>query len=96
MLDRLTTGLGASSEQVYEIEGQLDLADLSQIAALDRPELKDEPWVPVTQPRLGRVPGGGAFFDELQKGDIARPSAVRVLPHELRGVRPGGRRGSRA
>ena len=70
MLDRLTTGLGASAEQVYEIEGQLDLADLSQIAALDRPELKDEPWVPVTQARLARIPPGGAFFDELQKGDI--------------------------
>ncbi|HSC50192.1 MAG TPA: polyphosphate kinase 1, partial [Gaiellaceae bacterium] len=70
MLDRLTGGLGAAPEQVYEIEGQLDLADLSQIAALDRPELKDEPWVPVTQPRLARLPGGGAFFDELQKGDV--------------------------
>ena len=70
MLDRLMTGLGATSEQVYEIEGQLDLADLSQIAALDRPELKNEPWVPVTQPRLARAPGRGAFFDELQSGDL--------------------------
>jgi len=70
MLDRLVAGLGATPDQVYEIEGQLDLADLSQIAGLDRPELKDDPWVPVTQPRLARIPGGGAFFDELQKGDI--------------------------
>lgn len=70
MLDRLTTGLATSDEQVYEIEGQLDLADLTQIAALDRPELKDEPWVPVTQPRIGRVPSGGAFFDELLKSDM--------------------------
>src|SRR5947209_5235421 len=70
MLDRLTTGLGAASDQVYEIEGQLDLADLSQIAALDRPELKDEPWIPVTPPRLARIPATGAFFDELQRGDI--------------------------
>jgi polyphosphate kinase len=70
MLDRLVAGLGATPDQVYEIEGQLDLADLSQIAGLDRPELKDEPWVPVTQPRLTRIPEGGAFFDELQKGDI--------------------------
>ena len=70
LLDRLMSGLGASSEQVYEIEGQLDLVDLTQIAALDRPELKDEPWLPVTQPRLARIPGGGAFFDELQKGDL--------------------------
>jgi polyphosphate kinase len=70
MLDRLVAGLGATPDQVYEIEGQLDLADLSQIAGLDRPELKDDPWVPVTQPRLAHLPGGGAFFDELQKGDV--------------------------
>jgi polyphosphate kinase len=70
MLDRLAVGLGTTPEQVYEIEGQLDLADLSQVAALERPELKDEPWVPVTQPRLARLPGGGAFFDELQRGDV--------------------------
>jgi polyphosphate kinase len=70
MLDRLMAGLGATADQVYEIEGQLDLADLSQIAALDRPELKDEPWVPVIPPRLARLPGQGAFFDELQRGDL--------------------------
>ena len=70
MLDRLISGLGASGEQVYEIEGQLDLADLSQIAALDRPELKDEPWIPVTQPRLARIRTGAAFFDELERGDV--------------------------
>jgi polyphosphate kinase len=70
MLDRLMAGLGASVDQVYEIEGQLDLADLSQIASLERVELRDEPWVPVTQPRLARIPSGGAFFDELQKGDV--------------------------
>jgi polyphosphate kinase len=69
MLDRLTAGLGAVPDQVYEIEGQLDLADLIQIAALDRPELKDELWVPVTQPRLAELSGGG-FFAELQRGDV--------------------------
>jgi polyphosphate kinase len=70
MLDRLKAGLGVAADQVYEIEGQLDLADLSQIASLERPELRDDPWAPVTQPRLARIPAGGAFFDELQKGDI--------------------------
>jgi len=70
MLDRLMDGLGTAREQVYEIEGQLDLADLSQIAALDRPDLRDEPWVPVTHSRLTRIPSGGAFFDELQRADM--------------------------
>src|SRR5439155_7462957 len=62
MLERLTDGLGTAQDQVYEIEGQLDLADLSQIAALERPDLRDDPWVPVTHPRLARIPSGGAFF----------------------------------
>ena len=48
MLERLTTGLGLQADQVYRIQGLLDLADLAQLAALDRPELKDEPWVPRT------------------------------------------------
>ena len=70
MLDRLMAGLGLEPDQVYEIEGQLDLADLRQIAVIDRPELKDEPWVPVTQPRLARAKDGTGFFDEIRRGDV--------------------------
>ena len=70
MLDRLMAGLDVEAEQVYEIEGQLDLADLGQIAVFDRPELKDEPWVPVTQPRLIRAKEGVGFFDEIRRGDL--------------------------
>ena len=70
MLDRLMAGLGVEAGQVYEIEGQLDLADLGQIAAIDRPELKYEPWIPVTQPRLARAKDGAGFFDEIRRGDV--------------------------
>jgi polyphosphate kinase len=70
LLERLADGLGVGPAQVYEVDGLLDLADLAQIAALDRPELKDEPWVPVTHPRLARAAGSGALFAELQKGDV--------------------------
>ena len=69
MLDRLREGVDASDEDVYPIPGMLDLADLFQIAGLDRRDLKDEPWVPVTQPRLeGRR--GGEFFSEIRRGDV--------------------------
>jgi polyphosphate kinase len=70
MLGRLTEGLGASEEQVYPIRGPLDLADLSQLAALDRADLKDEPWVPSTPARLASVRGGEGFFAEISRGDI--------------------------
>ena len=52
MLARLMDGLAAGDDQVYPIRGPLDLADLSQVASLDRPDLKDEPWVPRTPARL--------------------------------------------
>jgi len=70
LLGRLIEGLGASEEQVYPIRGPLDLADLSQLAGLDRPDLKDEPWVPSTPGRLAAVHGGEGFFAEIRRADI--------------------------
>ena len=57
-----------TDQQVYLVSGLLDLADAMQLAALDRPELKDEPWVPVTNPRFGSGPG--VIFSEIAKADI--------------------------
>jgi polyphosphate kinase len=70
MLLRLREGLGVSEDQIYEIEGLLDLADLMQLTRLDRPDLKDEPWVPVTQPRLARAKDAGRIFDEIRRADL--------------------------
>ncbi len=70
MLQRLREGLGVGEGQVDEIEGLLDLADLMQLTRLDRPDLKDEPWVPVTQPRLARAKDPGRLFDEIRRADI--------------------------
>jgi polyphosphate kinase len=69
MLDRLTDGLRVEPDQVYEIEGPLDLADLTELGALDRPELKDEPWVPVVPPRFARAKGA-SLFDEIARSDV--------------------------
>ncbi len=69
MLERLEDRLGIGSEQVYPQRGILDLADLHQLAELERPELKYEPWLPVTQPRLAN-PVEGNLFAEIQRGDI--------------------------
>jgi len=71
MVDRLTRGLGADETQVYRIESPLDLADLSELVALDRPDLKYEPWVPVVPPRLQSSQSDPArIFDEIARGDI--------------------------
>ena len=41
-----------------------------QLTRLDRPDLKDEPWVPLTQPRLARAKDAAHFFDEIRRGDV--------------------------
>ena len=51
-LSLLERELRLESDDVYRIEGLLDLAGLWSISALDRPELKVSPWTPVTPPRL--------------------------------------------
>jgi polyphosphate kinase len=77
MLESLKAGLDADDDQIYPVDGLLDLADLMEIVALDRPELKDEQWRPVTQPRLALENSGGALFDEIRRGDI-----LVQLPYE--------------
>ena len=57
-------------DQVYEIEGLLDQADLWQLVALDRPDLKHEPWAPVTPPRWARAKTPHRVFDEIRRGDL--------------------------
>jgi polyphosphate kinase len=49
MLDTLVENLELSSQRdVYHVDGPLDLGRLRQLAALDRPDLKDAPFLPYT------------------------------------------------
>ena len=68
MLQRLKHGLGVTDDQIYLVRGLLDLADAMQLAELDRPELKDDPWAPVTHPRFAAGPG--VVFAEIAKADV--------------------------
>ena len=69
MLLRLTERLGISNDQIYAIRGLLDLADVTQLYSLDRPDLKYAPWVPFTQRRLA-VQGTDDLFEEIARRDI--------------------------
>ena len=68
----LLRGLGLEADDSYEIAGMLDLTALYRIADLDRPELRAEPWTPVTPPRL--VPPDedepADVFAAIRAGDI--------------------------
>jgi polyphosphate kinase len=81
MLTRLKQGLGVDDDQLYPVDGKLDLADLTEIVALDRPELKNEQWRPVTQPRLAVHEDGEDLFEEIGRGDI-----LVHLPYESFGT----------
>jgi polyphosphate kinase len=53
MRAQLERSLGVEPEDVFEIEGLLDLNDLSEIAKVSGfAELRYKPWTPVVQPRL--------------------------------------------
>jgi polyphosphate kinase len=71
LLARLREGLDVAPDLVYPVNGLLDLADATEIAGLDRPDLKNEPWVPVTSSRFRPVVNGErTVFDEVRRGDI--------------------------
>ena len=71
VLDLLTRELELQPTDVYQCQGLLDLGSLSALWQLDRPDLKEEPWTPATQPRLrgigAEVPD---LFAVLHAGDV--------------------------
>lgn len=69
MLDLLREAVDVTPDQVYPVEGLLDFADVSQLADLDRPELRFEPWSPLTQARL-QAGTTTDFFAQIRRGDL--------------------------
>src|SRR5712691_7594329 len=71
VLDLLTRELELQTADVYQLDGLLDMGSLSVLTQLDRPDLKEEPWTPATQPRLrgigAEVPD---LFAVLRAGDV--------------------------
>jgi polyphosphate kinase len=65
----LTEGLDLAEGDVYAARGPLALGALWQLHAIDRPDLKDAPWQPATQPRLARE-AQTDFFAVLRAADV--------------------------
>jgi polyphosphate kinase len=59
-------------DDVYRLDVPLALSGLWSLVALDRPELKLEPWTPVTQARLmpAKDSGPADLFDVIREGDV--------------------------
>jgi polyphosphate kinase len=70
MRERLQEGLDVADELVYPLEGLLDLADLGELWKLDRPDLKNEPWVPVARPPWNTFESAAEQFAAIRAGDL--------------------------
>jgi polyphosphate kinase len=66
----LVRELDVELDDVYERSALLDLSSLWQIYGINRPDLKDPAWTPITEPRLVDDGRDDSIFDELRKGDL--------------------------
>ncbi len=70
MLDLLLRELDVDRVDVVQLPGLLDLSSLWQVHAVDRPDLKDAPFVPATHPAFGERETPKSVFSTLREGDI--------------------------
>jgi polyphosphate kinase len=71
MLGMLLEELDLEPGDVYRHKGLLDLTCLHDLRSLDRPDLKDEPWTPVTAGRLAVADDQGkSFFSVIRNRDL--------------------------
>ncbi|MGZ8176397.1 RNA degradosome polyphosphate kinase [Williamsia sp. SKLECPSW1] len=70
MLELLLRELDVDPADVIEVPGLLDLSCLFQVFGLDRPMLKDRPFVPATHPAFGERETPKSVFATLREGDV--------------------------
>jgi len=70
VLDLLVRELEITDDDVVQVPGLLDLASLWQLYEVDRPDLKEEPFVPATHPRLAEGEKASDVFAALREGDV--------------------------
>lgn len=70
MRERLQQGLRVADDLLYPLDGMLDLADLGELCQLDRPDLKNDPWVPVARPPWNSIDSAAEQFNAIRTGDL--------------------------
>jgi polyphosphate kinase len=70
ILEVLLSELEVNPDDVLQVPGLLDLSSLWALYDLDRPELKDDPFVPATHPRLSEGETPKSVFATLRDGDV--------------------------
>jgi len=67
MVEYLTHALGLEQDDVYVVDGLLDVPDLMELYGLNQPDLKDKPLKTVVHPALRNRE---SLFDTIKKHDV--------------------------
>jgi polyphosphate kinase len=70
MLELLLRELEVDQHDVVEVKGLLDLSCLFQLDRLQRPDLKEPPFVPATHPAFAEGQMPKSIFSTLREGDV--------------------------
>ncbi len=70
ILDLLINELDVDPADAVEVPGLLDLSCMFQLYGLDRPTLKDPPFVPATNPAFAEGENPKSVFATLRDGDV--------------------------
>jgi polyphosphate kinase len=70
VVDLLVSEIDVEPDDVLRVPGLLDLGSLFQIYDIDRPALKDRPFVPATNPRFAEGETPKSVFATLRDGDV--------------------------
>jgi polyphosphate kinase len=70
VLDWLLTELDVDPADAVEVPGLLDLSSLWQLYGIDKPVLKDPPFVPATNPAFAEGERPKSVFSTLRDGDV--------------------------
>jgi polyphosphate kinase len=68
--DLLVSEIDVDTEDLLRVPGLLDLSALQQMYDIDRPGLKERPFVPTTNPRFAEGESPKSVFATLRDGDV--------------------------
>ena len=69
LVDLLTSNLELESSDVYRIEGPIDLSRTRALLSIERPNLKDKPFIPVV-PKCFAAASANEIFTAIRENDI--------------------------
>jgi polyphosphate kinase len=70
VLDLLVSEIDVQPEDVQHMPGLIDLSSLWQVYEVDRPALKERPFVPATHPRFAEGETPKSVFATMRDGDV--------------------------